>query len=274
MARWAAAQTHAARRARRATASSADAASASCSSPRRGTSRTRSRPTASCSALAAGNAVLLKPAPEAVATAVELVAPAPRSRHPARRRAARALPRRRRRPPPRHARRRRHRRAHRRVRHRAAVPRLEAAAAADRRDERQERARRHRRRRPRPRDPRPRALGVRARRPEVLGREPRDRRGVGCYDDARFLARLADAVRSVRVGPRDRPRDDDGTGHRAARPASCAAALTAARRRRAWLVEPQPLDDVGPAVEPGRAASACSPARGSTAPSASGRCSA
>ena len=68
---------------------------------RRGTSRTRSRPTACCSALAAGNAVILKPAPEAVATAVELVAPAPRGRHPDRRRAARALPRRRRRPPPR-----------------------------------------------------------------------------------------------------------------------------------------------------------------------------
>ena len=56
----------------------------------------------------------------------------------------------------------------------AVVPRLEAVAAAARRDERQERDRRHRVRRHGRRDPRHRALGVRARRPEVLRREPGD----------------------------------------------------------------------------------------------------
>ena len=76
--------------------------SAWCSSPARGTSPRRSRPTVCVAALAAGNAVLLKPAPEAVATALELVRLVHEAGHPRRRRAARALPGRRRRPPPRH----------------------------------------------------------------------------------------------------------------------------------------------------------------------------
>ncbi len=48
-----------------------------------------------------------------------------------------------------------------------------------RRDERQERDDHHRAGGPRPGDPRPRPLGVRPRRPEVLGGEPRDLRGRG-----------------------------------------------------------------------------------------------
>ena len=94
-------------------------------------------------ALAAGNAVMLKPAPEAVATAVELVRHVHEAGVPRRRRPARALPRRRRRPPPRHPPRRRRRRAHRLLRHGPAVPRLAARPAAAGRDERQERARHH-----------------------------------------------------------------------------------------------------------------------------------
>ena len=95
-------------------------------------------------------------------------------------RAVRRLPRRRGRPATRHPRRRRHGRAHRRVRDGAAVPLVEADASGC-----------WPRRAARTRwsitaaadddagDPRPRALGVRPRRPEVLGGQPGDRRGVG-----------------------------------------------------------------------------------------------
>ena len=48
---------------------------------------------------------------------------------------------------------------------------------------------------------RPRALGVRPRRAEVLGGQPGDRRGAAATTTRTFRRRLADAVRSLRVGP-------------------------------------------------------------------------
>ena len=48
---------------------------------------------------------------------------------------------------------------------------------------------------------RPRPVRVRPRRPEVLGRQPGDRRAVRARRRRAFLAKLADATRTLRVGP-------------------------------------------------------------------------
>ncbi len=173
--------------------------------------------------------------------------PRPRRRHPRRRRAARPLPRRRHRPPPRDPPRRRWCRAHRLLRHGSAVPRLATRPPPAGRDQRQERARRQPDRRRRPRLARPRALGVRARRPEVLGRLARHRRG-----PAARRHRLPRPPRRRRPQPArrpaHRPRDDDGTGHHpASRPARAgpdgarprrvvARRAATARRRRTAVV--------------------------------------
>ena len=267
--------------------------------PRRRTSSTSSPPTASSvhrsgpwsvaapwnfpyaipangvvAALATGNAAILKPAPEAVATAVELV----RHLHEAG-------------VPPdavqlvrcpdddagRHL-----------ITHdgvdtvvltgayddRADVPRLEAAAATDRGNERQERARRHRRRRPRPRDQ---AISC-ARRSATPDRSARRRASrfveAGIYDDERFLA--ADRRRRPQHPRRAaaRPRDDDGSARASTgRQASPRAARTLDAGEQ-WLVEPQRArrDAAGSGAR--AYASACDRDRGSTAPNVSGRCSA
>ena len=94
-----------------------------------------------------------------------------------RRRPARALPRRRRRPAPGDASRSRRRRADRLLRHRPPVPRVAPRSPPARRDERQELPRRQPDGRRRRRPARPRPVGVRPRRPEVLGSQPGDRRG-------------------------------------------------------------------------------------------------
>ena len=94
-----------------------------------------------------------------------------------------------------------------------------ARHAAVRRDVGQERHRGHARRRPRPGRRRPGALGVRPRRPEVLGRQP----GRSCVGERaprrrRFRRQLVDAARSARR--RRRPRDPAtvvGPAHRPAR---------------------------------------------------------
>ena len=72
-----------------------------------------------------------------------------------------------------------------------------ARHAAVRRDVGQERDRGAARRRPRPRRGRPRALGVRPRRPEVLGGEPRDPASATSPTSARFRRQLVDAARSL-----------------------------------------------------------------------------
>ena len=139
----------------------------------------------------------------------------PPRRHPARRPAVRRLPRRRRRPAAGHAPGGRHGRAHRRLRHRPAVPRLAAALAPAGRDERQERDRRHRRGRRRPGDPRHDPLRLRSRRPEVLGGEPAD------PDPGRARRAVPAAAGRGRAHAAGRlaggPGDDDGTADRPAR---------------------------------------------------------
>ena len=222
-------------------------------------------------ALAAGNAVLLKPAPEAVATAVELVRHAPRGRHPRRRRAARALPRRRRRPPPRHP-------------PPASTPSCSPA--------RYDTARLFLDWRPELRllaETSGKNALVISQTADVdlalrdLVRSAFGHAGQKCsaaslaiveaplYDDPLFLRRLADAVRSLRVGPAT----DLATmvGPVIAPPSGALArALHDARRRRVLARRAAPPRR---AARGRRAsASASAPARGSTAPSASGRCSA
>ena len=99
------------------------------SSLRPGTSPTPSRPAGSSAALAAGNAVILKPAPETVLTAAR-PGPAVLGRRRARRRApVPALRRRRQWPAAHHPSWCRRGRAHRRLGHRPAVPRLASRAA-------------------------------------------------------------------------------------------------------------------------------------------------
>ena len=178
---------------------------------------------------------------------------APRGGHPARRRAARALSRRRRRPPPRHARRR-------------STPSCSPARTTPRRCS----------------STGSRSCGLIA---ETSGKNAlvitggadldlaiRDlvrsafgHAGQKCsaaslaivearlYDDARFLARLADAVRSIRVGPATDLATMMGPvivppGEQAA-PRAHRSSTPGER----WLVEPRPLDDDGRLWTPGRA---------------------
>ncbi len=173
--------------------------------------------------LAAGNAVILKPAPETVATAWLAGPAAVACRGPARRPAVRADARRRGGPAPGDPPGRRRGDPHRLVRDRADVHRVAARPSADGRDVGQERPadlrdRRHRRRRQGPR-----VLRVRPRRPEVLRGQPGDRRGVDPRQPrvpAAAARRSHHGGRGSRAGPGngDRPRDPSGGGPAAARP--------------------------------------------------------
>ena len=220
-------------------------------------------------ALAAGSAVLAKPAPE-VPRCSELVVeiahaagvppdllqyvPVPEDdvgRHLA------------------HQRRRRG--AHRRHRHRRAVRVVGPVHAAVRGDVGQERHRRHPQRRPRPGRGRPGGVGVRPRRPEVLGGEPRHLRRRRPRQPA-----VPSPARRRRGEPRRRPgappHHHDGTAHRTAQPAAGQGVPGARSPARSGSSSP------GPSTKPGscgRPASgrACGADRGSTAPSASARCS-
>ena len=199
--------------------------------------------------------------------------PRPRGRRPRRRRAARALPRRRRRPPPRHPRRRRRRRAHRRATtrpgcsssggptctcspRRAARTRSSISQTADVDLALRDLVRsafghagqkcsaaspRHRR-------------GAAARRPGVPATGSPTPCGRSASGRPTDLASVMGPLIPPPAGPLRR-------------------ALTTLDRGERWLVEPRQLDDSGRLWSPG-VGSACSPARGSTAPSASGRCSA
>ena len=93
------------------------------------------------------------------------------------------------------------------------------------------------------------------------------------YDDPAFLARLADAVRSLRVGPADRPgldgRPGDHAADRQAAPWADRAGHRGVVARAATGTGRRPSGSGHLAC-----ASACSPGRGSTRPSASGPCSA
>ena len=124
---------------------------------------------------------------------------------------------------------------------------LEAGAAPVRRDERQELARDHGDRRPRPGPRRPRAIGVRPRRAEVLRGEPGDRRSA-----ALRRSRVPPAVaRHRRQPPRRAGRDDPATiiGPVIAAPTGkLERALTTLDRGERWLVEPATARRLRPVV--------------------------
>ena len=221
-------------------------------------------------ALAAGNAVILKPAPEAVATAVELVRHVHEAGVPAD--VVQLV-----RCPDDDVG--RHLVTHDGVdgvvltgslRHGPAVPRVAPRSAPARRDERQERARDQPDGRRRPRPARPRPLGVRPRRPEVLGGQPGHRRGAAVRRPgvpAPPRRRRAQPARRAghRPGHDGRPGDHRTVGPARPRPDDARRRGVVARR-------------AAPARRRGcgrrACASASARARGSTAPSASGRCSA
>ena len=107
------------------------------------------------------------------------------------------------------------------------------------------------RRRPRPARPRP--LGVRPRRAEVLGGEPGDRRGAAVRRPG-----VPAPPRRRRAQPPRRPGDRARrrwSARSSAQPSGpLARALTQLDDGESWLVEPRPLDDERPAVVAGRAA--------------------
>ncbi|MDA8296461.1 MAG: bifunctional proline dehydrogenase/L-glutamate gamma-semialdehyde dehydrogenase [Actinomycetota bacterium] len=70
------------------------------------------------------------------------------------------------------------------------------------------------------------------------------------YDDERFLERLADSVRSLRVGPAADPATQVGPLIRPPSPL-LAGALRRLERGERWLVEPRQLDEVGYLWSPG-----------------------
>ena len=70
------------------------------------------------------------------------------------------------------------------------------------------------------------------------------------HDDGRFLRRLADAVRSLRVGPSDHPRTAMGPLIRPPE-GPLADALTRLERGERWLVAPEPADQGGYLWTPG-----------------------
>ncbi|HMC41102.1 MAG TPA: bifunctional proline dehydrogenase/L-glutamate gamma-semialdehyde dehydrogenase, partial [Acidimicrobiales bacterium] len=70
------------------------------------------------------------------------------------------------------------------------------------------------------------------------------------HEDGRFLRRLADAVRSLQPGPADRPSTTMGPLIRPPE-GPLARALTGLEDGESWLVEPRPLDDRGYLWSPG-----------------------
>jgi RHH-type proline utilization regulon transcriptional repressor/proline dehydrogenase/delta 1-pyrroline-5-carboxylate dehydrogenase len=115
-----------------------------------------------------------------------------------------------------------------------------------------------------------RARSVRPRRPEVLRGKSRDFEA-GIYDDERFLQRIADAVRSIRVGP---PQElATMMGPLVLPPGDKLRRVHDPRRRRAMARRTRALDESGRLWSPG-VRIGVQPDRGSIAPNASGRCSA
>ena len=165
-------------------------------------------------------------------------------------------------------------RAHRRRGTRPAVPRLAARPAPARRDERQERDRRSRRA-PTSTSPiaRPRALGVRPRRPEVLGGQPRDRRRRRCTTTPRFRRQLADAVAQPRASAR--PTDPATEMGPLIRPPAGRCAAPSPTSTRASVARRAAPDRRPTATlwSPGRAARRAARVVVPPAPSASVRCS-
>ncbi len=207
--------------------------------------------------LAAGNAVILKPAPEAVEVSRALVEQLHRAGIPsdvvqflpcpdgdvgrhliAHPEIASGDP-------------------HRRLLDRPDLRRLAPRAAAAGRDQRQERDRDHRCRRPRRSGARPGPLGVRARRAEVLGGEPGDRRGVGAR-----RAGLPPATRRRRAQPPRRgldragdvgaPTDPSGRGDLAAGVEHARARRGVAGRAGPAVERAGPLVAGGPSRRPTR----------------------
>jgi RHH-type proline utilization regulon transcriptional repressor/proline dehydrogenase/delta 1-pyrroline-5-carboxylate dehydrogenase len=72
----------------------------------------------------------------------------------------------------------------------------------------------------------------------------------GVYDDRRFLRRLSDAVRSLRVGPADRPATAMGPLIRPPE-GPLAGALRGLAQGEEWLVQPEQLDTTGYLWSPG-----------------------
>ena len=225
------------------------------------------------SALAAGSAVVIKPARQARAVRRGDGRGALGGGRPAGRAPARAAQRVR----PRQAARRRPAGRpgdpHRRLRDGRAVPLLPPGPAAARRDQRQERDHRDAERRPRPRRQGRRVLGVRPRRTEVLGGIPRHPGRIG-----RDLAAVPHPARRRRAiaGRRaaDRPDHADGSDHRARQrqaargPHDARPGESLARRARSSSTTS------GARCGPPASATACAAARSTTSPSTSARSSA
>ena len=84
------------------------------------------------------------------------------------------------------------------------------------------------------------------------------------YDDPAFRRRLADAVRSLGVGPAADPATMMGPLIQPARRARSPRALTTLEAGEPWLVEPRRSTPTGAACGRPACASACGPGRGST----------
>ena len=120
---------------------------------------------------------------------------------------------------------------------------------------------------------RPRALGLRPRRPEVLGGQPGHRRGAAATTTPASSAGWPTPCAACASG---RPTDLATTSGPLIAPAAgpLARALDRARRRRVVARRAAPARRHGRLWSPGRAPRRAARARGSTRPSASGRCSA
>ena len=137
-------------------------------------------------------------------------------------------------------------------------------------DQRQERHHRHLARGPRPGDPRPRPLGVRPRRPEVLGGEPRHLRGRG-------VRRPRLPAPAARRRPQPRRRQRVGAASRVtpltqAPGAALRRALTVLDEGEEWLLEPRVGAGQPAALVARHQARRAAAARSSTARSASAPC--
>ena len=189
-------------------------------------------------ALAAGNTVILKPAPQVVRTGCVDRRAVLGGRRSARRAAVRAGTGWRRRAPADHPPRRRCGDPDRCVRDRIDVPLLAPRAATACRDERQERDRDHLHGRSRPRRRRPREVGVRACGSEVLGSEPGDHRGAALR---RSGVPRTDPRRCCDPAGRsaDRPVDRRRPADRSAGPRRWSVRSRALEPGESWLLAPE-----------------------------------
>ena len=153
----------------------------------------------------------------------------------------------------------------------ATLPRLAARSHPVRGDERQERHRRHLAGGPRSGHPRPRSLGLRSQRPEVLGGEPRHLRGRGVR-----RRRFPPPAPRRRGEPRRGQRLGADEPHHPADPAArrrAPARAHRARRGRGVAARAAPARRTTRSSGRPASSSACAPARSSTARSASAPCS-